>query len=231
MTALLPAHAQGGEWVVLKSNAARFTPGQILTQDREINLGEGKAITLMGQDGEALQLVGPISRKLTDKGNASVEGENILTRLSGLLRDGDKKKEGTLGATRGTKPAPGMVGGSPESPWYLDVRQGGTYCLRDLPVQLWRADRRKAQTVTIKNIKTGERKKLKWKAGRNKLAWKVASLTEDAGPYLLRIANGPAPKKILLRHFKVDYPTPGHLALGLIRAGCAYQALTLINQL
>lgn len=224
---LLSGAAGAADLLVLKSSHPALPAGQILNSARPLMLPAGTKLTVLNHTGEKFHITGPYSGTPDSRRvpQAKGVGAYMLDALSRLLA-GRSPSNISIGASRGVA----NVRFGPA--WSVNVTRPGGHCLpTGAPATLWRARARKAETLHVRGSGAGQRAHVPWPAGQETVRWPNGVDLRDGGTYLLRVDNGPAISKVVIRMVPDDLPTDYHRVAWMAEAGCMRQALTLLRTL
>lgn len=140
--------AKEASFIVLqaKNAPASLAEGMLIPGKGEIEVPAGAEITLMGEDGTTLKLVGHTVHSFQSAPTEKT-GSGALKRLSGWIK-GKRKQTTKLGAFR----KPGGKNGVrqiPPGPWLVDSQASGKWCVRSTGQKFWKPGTPEAMPVSI----------------------------------------------------------------------------------
>ncbi|MEO5365738.1 MAG: hypothetical protein H7831_05185 [Magnetococcus sp. WYHC-3] len=212
------AQAASG-WVVMKSQAEGFKPGQAIADGQSVKLEAGKALTLISSSGKTLKLSGPFEG-VPGAENVAGAGSQMVDSLRNLVA---KREQSTssLGVTR----AASMERSLPD-PWLVDVSHEGHRCIQEgRPLVLWRTFSESNAPVVLTETRTGWRGEVTWPAGYSKLAADPSMPLTDGSRYTVDASGREL--SITLHVIPAAVAQGAVLSAWLAEAGCEEQALLL----
>jgi hypothetical protein len=214
--------------IIVSSTAPNYSPGQVIQKSQVIRLKNGTRISLIGQDGPHVRLVGPYSGVLDNPaGKTGSTKTGLIEKLASLF---DEKKTNVIGAFRSAVVGSGQQ--TPRTPWLINIRKSGRHCiLADSPVVLWRPKSRRTISLTLKSFNSKKSEKIKWKAGESLIPWPANLELKDKEKYKVVIKRPRKVSRIEVHIIARNLASSAHYAVKLAEEGCRPQALLMIDNL
>ena len=213
------AHAQS---VIVRStgpSAAIYPQGKKLAVNARVTLKPGDKLTVLDKAG---------TRVLAGPGNFTLDGRvsrdvGAVSRVAGAISTNGVRTR--TGAVRGAPgPArPASAPNAPDSVWYIDVSNGGTYCVANpSALVLWRPNRSEEANAKL-SVAGGKPVDIVWKKGNPLKLWPSAALpVVEGGKYIFSDPVGPSVTITL--HLLAMVPTDDLAVAGMLAdKGCTAQ--------
>ncbi len=225
--AVAAAPAAAMEFVVVSSTAEGLEPGQAIDGATEILLGEGTAVTLVGEDGSVVGIKGPyrgVPAPSGGTGGAPGSRDRGLFEILGDFLRSDPKEDSDVMVIRGAST-------EPEDPWVIDVTRPGDHCaLAGPPARFWRPRTASADRLTLETA-GGREVIMWWPIGKDTLAWPENVALEDGAAFSVKRATASNKHWMTTRLIPADLPTEPHMAAWMVENGCRPQARRLLEGL
>lgn len=161
--------------IVLRSTVPGIESGDVLEEGQIVVLPAGANLALMSDRGDQAELEGPFS------GPVRVRGPRIalqqLDAMNAALSGRDAQRWTDEVERRDAERVPTV---------YVDVDQGGTWCVfNGSRTYLMRSDLA-AETVTLIDVKSGQRTPFDWRSFNRHRAWPASLPLPDGAVYRLR---------------------------------------------
>lgn len=213
----------GAEAVVVDAAGGGLVPGQAVDGAKPLVLAVGQKVTLVTADGRTVRLAGPFNGPPVpgpEPAEGSVSGS--LTHMF-AARSTDNS---SLGVVRGAADQPPV----PE-PWLVDVRHGGSRCLREGEVTLFWLEKpldHPGELVVAPADRSWSARAV-WPAGAPRLAIPATLPLRDRHTYTVSLdgAEAPTTVHVLPRSVRTDAARAAWMA----EMGCEAQATALAAQL
>lgn len=154
------------DYVVLQSDAEAFQPGQLLTEESVIDLGDGESLVLISDGSDIFEVVGPFHGV---PAGPSSEDFDLKTALVDLINSPDNVYA-SLGSTRFSGRNGEVDARRP--PWALDPFESGTQCARsNSAVQFWRSDATGELMLAMQRPGVEGAGEISWATGESAADW------------------------------------------------------------
>lgn len=212
------------EMVIIHSNTAAFTKGQLLANDHSLTVPDKAEITVVFPSGGVLTVTGPQQGRLTDPlRDQNMPDAQLVTALAAFVRT--------------TEP---IVRGNSSSAdiWSVDISSNKRYyCVASTDkVTLSRSpnDSNTASTLLIKHKSSEQQRQMVWPAHQTTLAWPndLALVSGDTYTIEMGTLRGQSAfKKLVVYQLPGSLPTNSHKVVWMVSRGCIPQANLLLASL
>ncbi|ALG67312.1 hypothetical protein [Beggiatoa leptomitoformis] len=222
------------EMVVIRSNTALFSVGQLLSVATPLTLPQDTEITLVFADGQALTLHGEYQGQVQKPHPLAVETTSSFQPVAVENAKSDSVAVALAGILQSNVLSTPLTRSPQESPtdlWLVDIStKKRHYCVAD-PEQLtlWRPenDSRLAGDLLIKHKSTGQQSEVVWPANRSTIQWphNLPVVYGDTYTVELNSRHGSSTFKMLvLYQLPENLPTVSHKVVWMVGKGCILQA-------
>ena len=214
--------ANAADFVVIQSQAAGVTQGEVISDSATMSLQAGETVTLLSASGETIALSGPFEG--VPQAQSSGGDGAFATAIANMLQ-ARQKSTASLGAVRS-----GTVGAAETpvpQPWLISVENSGDRCLYGDRAVLWRADNATEGELSL----TGGVKSIRgaaWPAGTDQVALSN-DMFVDGASYTATLDGSAVELRVHKASAQMD--NPAELAAWMAEKGCTNQALALLNSL
>lgn len=216
--------ASAAEMVVIEASGVKLAPGSVVDGNDNLTLPAGAKITLIGQDGTPVQLVGPYDGK-PGAGTGATGGNNVVGALAQLLGGGDEKKT-NIGATRNVQNTQFAL----PDPRAVPTGRSGDYCVvSGGPTFLWRLNASQPVVVTLRAADGSWEGKQPWAAGQNRLP--LPPNFPSVATQAFKVTAGTESSDIVLHKMPGGLQKTGLRAAWLASKGCDLQAKAMLAKL
>ncbi|MFK5971155.1 MAG: hypothetical protein QM487_13685 [Candidatus Marithrix sp.] len=210
--------AHAADMVIIHSNVAEYTDGQLLDNTTILNLPkQSNKITVVFANGGVKTINGPYTGTVAD-----ITDPDLLITLSKLLTE--KTEPYTRGSSK-----------YPKNLWLVDVNTSKRFsCIAPSSrVVLWRSNAQSASTLTIKHKASNKKAVVKWPAKQTSLKWpsSLPIIYGDSYTLELKNRNGSFFKILVLYQLPDSLPTTSHKVVWMVGRGCISQANMLLSSL
>ncbi|MDP6515633.1 MAG: hypothetical protein QF926_03270 [Alphaproteobacteria bacterium] len=208
--------AVAGNLVVLDSDMFGLQAGDVVDGTQQLEIPDGKRLTLISENGEVLELDGPYSG-VPDAG--SEEGGGLVAALSDLILS-EGTDDSSLGAVRAS------VADNVKDPWLIDITRDGDHCVTaEGTVTMWR---RSPDLFSAIRVSDGEKAaKTAWPEEAATLAWPPPIEKTDGATYRITL-DETQNVSIVLHVVPTEVDGDPRRAAWMAKRGCRQQALLLL---
>jgi len=212
------------EMVIIHSNTAAFTKGQLLVNDDSLAVLDKAEITVVFPSGGVLTVMGPQQGRLTDPlRDQNLPDTQLVTELAEFIRTTEPVERGNSSNT---------------DIWSVDISSNKRYyCVATTEsVTLSRnsSDSNTASTLLIKHKPSEQQKQMVWPAHQTTMAWPndLALVSGDTYTIEMGTLRGQSAfKKLIVYQLPGSLPTNSHKVVWMVSRGCIPQANRLLASL
>ena len=217
------SHAQTSELVIVESNAAAYSAGELFPADTTFRLDRGQRLVIATSNG-MIELEGPHAAPAQGDPPSAASALRSLRQLIGTATS-------ELSGLGGSRSAGGdSISATPDSrpsPWYINAEITGEQCyVEGRPTEIWRSNTGQASRYEIQEVSTDRIGTVNWSATENAASW-PASLPPQSGQVYLVRAVGELVSETTIRVFSLEpgaAADPYSAAAWLAARGCTGQA-------
>ena len=211
------AAASAAQFVVLESQgtAGKTLPPGTVVDDAALDVPVGGQVTIMGSDGQSVQVNGPHQGSI---GQVAKADDSVLTKVSQAMKD----RSAVFGAARGPTDFPPPKEAGKDDPYSVDATVGGTACVfSGHKPTLWKPGTPAVAEVTIHDQTTNKDSKFAWPASQTTAPWPTDLPITGGDRYLVTVAD--KHRTITLKQVESG-ASVGASFIAAANAGCSSQA-------
>lgn len=192
--------------IVLQSSVAKYKVGKTLGKATQVSIPAGGSMVVVLANGATKTIAGPFTGKVADLSKGTTSNAALFNAVKKFVKTGGSstKTVGALRSVGSSSRAPGKSTDLKFSWTAIPVSGRGDICLdRSGAISLSRGSTGKAQTVTVVDLQSSNRAKVRFAAGDTNVAWPSALQLKNSAYALLLDGNT---KRVRLRLIS---PLPG----------------------
>jgi len=222
--------ATAEQMVVLDASGsapATLAPGSVI-DDAALDVPVGVKVTIMGGDGEAVEIIGPHKGPVGATQTSETTADNAVRALSALMSE--PERSASFAATRaGATAIARAPDPEPRNPYLVNATQGGVSCIfRGHPATLWKPPSSTEVQITIENLASQDRTFVDWPANAERVPWPPDLHAVDGQTYTVWLTPD-SPRRITLK-FLPATKSDGEAALAAAAAKCTDQSIILAHK-
>ena len=231
LTTVFAASARAGKLVIIASDVPGLAAGDIIGTGDALEIPKGASITLVAENGEPINLVGPFSGS---PGQAAAGGgtSGLIDALALLMTSPDNYYEPGASRAIGGGASQELEVAGFDDVWMVNVTRRGPRCLpAGVPVLLWRPEPRPEVKLSVGRTTANTVVKLTWPRDAATIGWPAEVTIVDGAAYSIRQDISKSADRVTLRLIPIGFANSAHLALWLEDVSCTQQARAVLGNL